>query len=97
MFLSRELDFHRKKKTEIVELLISKSFTQLRHVTKVKSTLLGYKFSSRSRDHDGIDLEPKRLSAKQLAEEFNYLLSLPLWSLSQDKVDELKSEQRLKR
>lgn len=63
----------------------------MKHITKVKSTKLGYN----PNDADEIeiveycDFNTDKVKNEKLIKEYNYLLNMSMWSLTKEKINEI--------
>lgn len=73
----------------------AKGFKKNSEFTKVKSTK-GQQPQKKEEEGDEENKEEDESSAKDEAGEFNYLLSMPLWNLSYEKVEEIKKSRKEK-
>ena len=81
-----EISIGRKKKSVLVEELETKGFDKMSKTTKVAAAAA----------QEAADAGANEEAADSVGISFDYLLSMPLWNLTQEKVDELCEEQVVK-
>ena len=84
--VDEELSIGRKKKSVLVEELESMSFDKMPKTQKAAA-------AAAQEEADG---EASEEVAAETGASYDYLLSMPLWNLTQEKVDELVEEQKVK-
>jgi len=87
-----DINIRNVKKKLLIQELTRKGYTPMKNMTKVKSTKKGAKSpEEESKEEEGNE-ENEENDQELAAKEFNYLLSMPIWSLTYEKVEELKKQ-----
>ena len=90
-----ELTIGRKKKSVLVDELEAMGFDRMPKSQKVAAALAQETLDGESAEGAEEGAEPAA-DAADAGASYDYLLSMPLWNLTQEKVDELVEEQRVK-
>lgn len=96
--IAEDINIRNVKKKLLIQELLKKGYTPMKNMTKIKST------KKQEAKAEGDDAQQEGEEEKENAEEqseddqtisameFNYLLSMPIWSLTYEKVEELKKQ-----
>lgn len=95
--INEEIKLRNAKKKELCETLVQKGFVQMKNMPKILSTKAQeeVKKEEEAEEEEAQEDNLKPQSERNIdvaAKEFNYLLSLPLLSLTYEKVEALKKE-----
>lgn len=92
MIVNEELNVNNKKKDELVKKLIELKFstiTEINNILKIKNEI------DNDKNNNDINQEEKEITSS--SNEFNYLLSMQIWNLTHEKVEQLKKEKNQKK
>ena len=95
--INEEIKLRNVKKKTLCETLLQKGFIQMKNMPKILSTRVQEEEKKEEEAEEEIEPEESLLPQSErnvevAAKEFNYLLSLPLLSLTYEKVEALKKE-----
>nr|AAS90120.1 DNA topoisomerase type 2 [Tetrahymena thermophila] len=83
------------KRKDLIKELSVQGYVQMKDMPKIKSSKLTSQLEqeqNQDSNEENFETNPNEINAK----EYNYLLSLPMWSLTYEKVEEIKQEQKNK-
>ena len=80
--VNNTLNLHNLKKKDMIQMLANKKFKPIEDITKLKST----RKNNTEEDYNEVD----QVSFKS----YDYLLSMPFWNFSDEKINELKQQQK---
>ena len=89
--IAEDIKVRNVKKKAIVQDLANKGYRMMKDFVKVKSTKIE-KHAALPKQESEMDEENDDEEAEVSAKEYNYLLSMPIWSLTFEKVEQLKRE-----
>eukprot|EP00392_Amoebophrya_sp_AT5.2_P010870 g10937.t1 len=92
--LANRLEIRNKKKKDLVQELLANNYQRMSEIQKGNlGTLPNEEREGGNKDdkEDGADAEEDDAGGPK-ADDFNYLLGMPLWNLTQEKVEELKRQ-----
>lgn len=92
--INEELRVRNAKRKDLVRELSVKGFVQWKDMTKIKTTKgLANAHASPVDESEGIADEFVPINANDInPKEYHYLLSLPIWNLTFEKVEEIKTQ-----
>ena len=88
--IADDIKLRNSKKSDILRELAAKGYKMMKDITKIKSTKLAQEALSPQENPEESTESDQEADIE--AKEYNYLLSLPIWSLTYEKVEELKKE-----
>ncbi|CAD7952796.1 unnamed protein product [Amoebophrya sp. A25] len=92
MILSNQLEIRNKRKKVIIDELLSHGFQRMSEIQKGNlGTLPEEEQEGGNKDGEDEDTADPSASAGK-TDDFNYLLGMPLWNLTQEKVEELQKQ-----
>ncbi|EGR31961.1 topoisomerase ii beta 180kda, putative [Ichthyophthirius multifiliis] len=85
--IEEKLDIKNTKKKEILKQLVALRFVEMRNMPKIKQSnkFLNEKLNQ---DEENSEFQEEETTFK----EFNYLLQMPIWNLSYEKIEEIKNQ-----
>lgn len=93
--INGEIKINNVKKKDICLQLFQKGFVQMKEMPKILSTKP--QFQENKKAEDGSEVEEDAVpNENDLNKEYAYLLGMPLWSLSYEKVEDLKKDVKKK-
>ncbi|CAG9332775.1 unnamed protein product [Blepharisma stoltei] len=90
MVINNELVINKKQKTVLVAELRRKGFTTKSELDKMFTSPQIHQSDKEVQENDQEESDAGAIKAK----EYDYLLSMPLWSLTHEKVEQLKREEQ---
>ena len=97
--ITDEIKVRNVKKKEICTQLLQQGFVQMKDMPKIASTKPQFQEKKPINAQDTTennDVEVENPEPESLFKEYSYLLSMSIWSLSYEKVEELKKEREKK-
>ena len=89
--IQEDIQIRNVKKKNLIQELVRKNYTPMKNMTKIKSTKLqGVK--GEADDVAQAVEEAEEVAAEEGEEGYNYLLSMPIWNLTYEKLEELKRQ-----
>ncbi len=87
MIIANKIEIRNKRKKALMEELLANGFKPMSEMQKGNlGTLPGEDKEGGNDDEDGSKEEEEEASGALKADDFNYLLGMPLWNLTQEKV-----------
>lgn len=92
--VEEQLQIRNKKKAKIVEELKARGYTKQSQFPKIRSTKAAP--AAKREEGEGEGSGAEEAEGVDEAKEYNYLLSMPLWNLTFEKVEEMKKSRQEK-
>lgn len=99
--ISEKIQVRNIKKKDICRQLLEEGFVQMKNMPKIESTKPQFLEKKTQNENENENEEIKEIEEKAtevdiLSKEYSYLLGMPIYSLSFEKVEELKKEKEKK-